>query len=100
MADRPRTRRQPPRWQTRGQAVRHICAGRTAHVAVPVALVVGTILTAVNQATVIVSADLSPVLIARIVANYLVPFVVSSIGYLAAGRAEDPPPERQPSEQS
>lgn len=66
-------------------------SGATAHVAIPTALIVGTILTAVNQATVIASGVLSPALLARIAANYVVPFVVSSIGYLAAGRDTDAP---------
>lgn len=61
------------------------------HVAIPTALVVGSILTAVNQGTVIFGGNMSPALIARVAANYLVPFFVSSIGYLAAGRDSDSP---------
>ncbi len=95
MAERPPTRRPPPGWRTWRQAMMHICTGAAAHVAVPTALIVGTILTAVNQGAVIVSADLSPALVARVAANYLVPFVVSSIGYLVAGREPNAPPERQ-----
>lgn len=81
--------RRPPYWHTWTQAARHLCTGATVHVAAPVALVVGTILTAINQGTVIANGDLTWALWARVAANYTVPFVVSSTGYLAAGRQRD-----------
>lgn len=51
-----------------------------------VALVVGTILTLVNQGSVIVGGDATAVTWVRVGVNYLVPFIVSSIGYLAPFR--------------
>jgi len=51
-----------------------------------VALVVGTILTIVNQGSVLIGGDATVATWLRIGVNYLVPFVVSSIGYLAPFR--------------
>ncbi|GAC1485734.1 MAG: hypothetical protein NVS1B1_00230 [Candidatus Limnocylindrales bacterium] len=49
-----------------------------------IALTVGTLLTVVNQLDVVTAgrADLS--LIGKVVANYLIPFVVSNLGALSA----------------
>ena len=55
-----------------------------------VALVVGTILTLVNQGSVIFGGDASVVTWLRVAVNYLVPFVVASIGYLAPFRLRPP----------
>lgn len=51
-----------------------------------IALVVGTILTAINQADVIVRGDATTTTLAKAVLNYLVPFVVSNLGLLAGAR--------------
>jgi hypothetical protein len=79
-----------PRWSTPGQAVGHIVCGRTWHVAARVAAVVGTILTLVNQGSVIADGDATAATWVRTGFNYLVPYVVSSIGFLAAGRTAAP----------
>ncbi len=55
------------------------------------ALVVGTILTVVNQGSVIAGGDATVATWIRVVVNYLVPFIVSSIGYLAPFRCRDDP---------
>jgi Tfp pilus assembly protein PilO len=47
---------------------------------------VGTVLTLVNQVAVMAADDLSWPLIARVLVNYLVPFTVSSMAYLAPFR--------------
>jgi hypothetical protein len=58
----------------------------------PVALVVGTLLLAVNQGSDLSSGDLDLGTALRGLANYLIPYVVSSIGYLKGtngpGRSE------------
>lgn len=54
-----------------------------------VALVVGTLLTLVNQGDRLADGDLGPVVAARVAANYLIPWCVSSVGYISARRAGD-----------
>ncbi|MFC5731266.1 nitrate/nitrite transporter NrtS [Nocardioides vastitatis] len=61
-----------------------ILSGRTRHVAAPVALVVGTILLAVNQGSQLLAREVDLVTVLRALANYAIPYVVSSIGYLKA----------------
>lgn len=61
-----------------------ILSGRTRRVALPVALVVGTILLAVNQGSQLLAGEVDLVVVLRAMANYAIPYVVSSIGYLKA----------------
>ena len=75
-----------PPWRTPWEATVLICRGVTFHTAVRVALVVGTILTVVNQGSVMVGGDSTIATWIRVVINYLVPYLVSSIGYLAPFR--------------
>jgi len=75
-----------PPWASPLDACRLILRGVTFRTCAQVALVVGTILTIVNQGSVIVGGDASLVTWVRVCVNYLVPFVVSSIGYLAPFR--------------
>lgn len=67
-----------------GRWVWPIVAGRTRRAALPVALVVGTLLVALNQGSTIVSGHLDSTVVWRACLNYLVPYVVSSVGYLRA----------------
>ena len=53
-----------------------------------IALVVGTILLAINQLDVILSGDASAVTWIKVGVTYCVPFVVSNLGLLAGKRAE------------
>ena len=55
---------------------------------VRIALVVGTILTAINQADVIVGGDATTLTWVKMALNYCVPFIVSNLGLLAGKRAE------------
>ncbi len=73
-------------WSTPWQATLLICRGSTFATASRIALVVGTVLTLVNQAAVIASGDLRAPTLLRVAANYLIPYVVSSVGYLASHR--------------
>ena len=65
-------------------------SGVTVRAAGPVALVVGTLLSAVNQGGVLMQGRVSTALVAKIAVNYLTPFVVASLGFLAAGRRSGP----------
>jgi hypothetical protein len=66
-----------------------IC-GRREHLrrTIRIALVVGTILTLINQADVIFSGDATIITWVKAALNYCVPFVVSNLGLLAGKRAE------------
>ena len=79
-----------PPWSSRSEACRLVARGVTFPTCARVALVVGTILTVVNQGSVIVGGDATVATWVRVGVNYLVPFIVSSIGYLAPFRC---PPE-------
>ncbi len=70
------------------QAIRLILVGATAHVAFKVALVVGTVLSAANQGAALVDGSATWVTAARVFVNYLVPYMVSSGGYLASFRVQ------------
>jgi len=52
------------------------------------ALVVGTILTAINQGNLIVQGNLSPILLWKIPLTYCVPFCVATWGALINSRLE------------
>jgi hypothetical protein len=53
-----------------------------------IALVVGTVLTIINQADVILGGDATTVTWVKAGLNYCVPFIVSNLGLLAGKRAE------------
>jgi hypothetical protein len=53
-----------------------------------IALVVGTILTLINQADVIIRGDATAITWIKGGLNYCVPFIVSNLGLLAGKRAE------------
>ncbi|MFJ2241306.1 nitrate/nitrite transporter NrtS [Streptomyces sp. NPDC087859] len=53
----------------------------------PVALLVGTLLSLVNQGSVIASGDATAATWLRVLFNYLVPFCVSSAGFFGCPRA-------------
>jgi hypothetical protein len=55
---------------------------------ITIALVVGTILTAINQADVIARGDASSATLAKAALNYLVPFIVSNLGLLVGTRGD------------
>ena len=73
-------------WTTRWQMIRLICRGTTYPTAVRIAAVVGTLLTLVNQGQELTSGHIGLATVLRVAANYLIPYVVSSIGYLTPFR--------------
>jgi hypothetical protein len=54
---------------------------------VPIALFVGTLLSLVNQGSVVAGGDATGATWVRVLVNYLVPFCVSSAGFFSARRA-------------
>lgn len=65
-----------------------ILAGDTWHPAARIAAIVGSILTAVNEGSEMVAGHVNLATSVRVLANYVIPYVVSSLGYLAAREAD------------
>jgi hypothetical protein len=76
-----------PVWTRPLEAVALVLRGRTARVAVPVAAVVGTVISMVNQGDVVITGQANAVTWVRIAVNYVVPFIVASVAYLSACRS-------------
>ena len=68
------------------EALRLFLGGATLRTAWKVAVVVGTVLSAVNQGSVLVDGKATAATWVRVGVNYLVPFLVSSVGFLSACR--------------
>jgi hypothetical protein len=77
-------------WTRPRDAVRQLLSGATASTCLPVALVVGTVLSLVNQADVIVQGTAGAAVVLKVLANYAIPFVTSSTGALLAVRRRPP----------
>jgi SAM-dependent methyltransferase len=78
-----RAKRRPVCWDHYPEAFQLFLRGATFPTAVRIAAVVGTWLTAVNQGGVIASGSIPWV---KVTLNYLTPFTVASVGFLAARR--------------
>lgn len=76
-----------PVWTRPIEAVGLVLRGRTVRIAVPVAATVGTVISAVNQADVIITGHATSMTWVRIIVNYVVPYLVASVAYLSACRA-------------
>jgi len=81
-----RTRPPVDGWSAPGQAAALFLRGRTLRASTPVAAVVGTLLSSVNQGSVLLDGDATTATWIRVAFNYAVPFGVCSYGYLAARR--------------
>jgi hypothetical protein len=81
-----RRRAARPSWSHPSEAVRLFFRGATVRTAWKVAVVVGTVLSAVNQGAVIAGGDATWATWVRVGVNYLVPFLVASVGFLSACR--------------
>lgn len=77
-------------WSTPGQALRIVFLRSTLRKTIRIALLVGTILSLINQAGVVFGGDATATTWIRVGANYLVPFCVSSAGFLSATRRTHP----------
>lgn len=85
-------RRSPATTWTRPlEAVGLFLRGHTARTACPTALVVGSVLSVVNQGAVILEGASTVGTWVRVGVNYLVPFLVASVGFLSARRTRDLP---------
>jgi hypothetical protein len=73
-------------WSTPAEACVLIAKGATFRTASKIALIVGTLLTIVNQGSVIISGDATLATWLRTAANFAIPYTVASIGYLAPFR--------------
>ena len=76
----------PGTWSTPREALRIVFLRTTLRRTIPIALVVGTILSLINQAGVVFGGEATLATWLRVGANYLVPFCVSSLGFLSATR--------------
>lgn len=65
-----------------------VCCRRTnLRRTIRIALVVGTLLTLINQGDVLVHGEASAATAVKIVFNFLIPFIVSNLGVLAGDRS-------------
>jgi hypothetical protein len=79
-----------PSWSTPREALRVVFLRSTLRKTIRIALVVGTILSLINQFGVILDGKANVATWIRVGANYLVPFCVSSTGFLTATKRSDP----------
>lgn len=75
-------------WSRPSQALLLVVRGATARTCGPVALLVGTVLTAVNQGGALLHSRAGATDAARAAANFAIPYCVSSYGLLAHRRAK------------
>jgi hypothetical protein len=85
-------------WSRLVEIQRVVCSRPALARCVPTALVVGTILSLINQGTVLLAGDATTATWIRVLFNYLIPFTVSNIGFvsaiLAKGRVQQTTKER------
>ena len=79
-----------PPWSRPGEAARLFSRGITVRSCVPVAVVVGCLLSAVNEGVLIATGRAGWLTWVRVAVNFVVPFLVSSYGYLNAARVPGP----------
>lgn len=77
-------------WETWPQAFHLFLHGVTLSACIPVALIVGVILSTINQSDVIVSGSATTITWLKVGMNFVVPFCVSSYGFLNGCRSEKP----------
>jgi hypothetical protein len=77
-------------WSTPREALHVVFLRSTLRKTIRIALVVGTILSLINQLGVIMDGKANVATWIRVGANYLVPFCVSSTGFLTATKRSDP----------
>ncbi len=82
----------PIQWSSYREAVGLVARGVTFRTGSRIAVVVGTLLTAINQGSVLVAGAETTMTWIRIGANYLIPFIVASIGYLSPLRVRPETP--------
>jgi hypothetical protein len=76
-----------PAWSTYRQALVLCLQRSTLRRTIPVALIVGAMLTGINLGGEFLNGDATPAMWVRAGLNFIVPFVVSTIGFLSATRS-------------
>jgi hypothetical protein len=76
----------PPKWSTWREAIRVVLYPAYLRRTVAIAIVVGTLLFAINQLDVVVHGDATTLVWLKSAVTYLVPFGVSNAGVLVASR--------------
>src|SRR5215475_14133084 len=76
--------RHPPPWSRPGEAARLFARGVTLRPCLPVAAVVGCVLSAINEGVRIAAGHTGWPTWVQVGLNFVVPFLVSSYGYLTA----------------
>lgn len=79
-----------PTWQNWNQAARVVLHPPHLRKTTSIALLVGTVLFAINQLDVVIRGDADAVVWLKAAVTYLVPFVVSNAGLLVASRRVQP----------
>lgn len=77
-------------WSRPREALALLLSGATARTCLPVALVVGTVLSLVNQGDVVAQGTAGGEVVLKVLANYAIPFLTSSTGALLAVRQRVP----------
>lgn len=77
-------------WSRPREALDLLLSGATARTCLPVALIVGTVLSLVNQADVVAQGMAGAGVVLKVAANYAIPFLTSSTGALLAVRQRVP----------
>jgi len=85
--------RRPPPWSRTGEAARLFARGVTLRPCLPVAAVVGCVLSAINEGARIADGHVGWPTWIQVGLNFVVPFLVSSYGYLAAARVPSMDPQ-------
>ena len=75
-----------PEWSTWRQAPAVVLYRPHLHKTIRIALVVGTVLFAINQLDVVLRGAATPLVWFKVAVTYLVPFCVSNLGILIASR--------------
>lgn len=84
MVDRPPDGRPGPTWRTWREALAVALEPRHLRATTRIALIVGTVLFAINHLDVVLAGDASTSTWVKAGVTYLVPFVVSNLGVLTA----------------
>ncbi|HMF84387.1 MAG TPA: nitrate/nitrite transporter NrtS [Acidimicrobiia bacterium] len=83
-----------PKWSTWGEAVRVVLYPAYLRKTVAIAIVVGTVLFAINQLDIVVRGDATTLVWLKSAVTYFVPFCVSNAGVLVASRRRREPSTR------
>lgn len=73
-------------WVRPREALAQLLSGATARSCLPVAAMVGTVLSLINQGDVLLRGMLGVAVAGKVLANYAIPFLTSSTGALLAVR--------------